>query len=90
MDYSFTTLGFVGLATPNMELVTDTPLLSHCISYDVLVKAYTKLLGFLRNQFPSDMDLLESGIAGKLPLYLLGDLLIDLFPGLSHSLNSSL
>jgi hypothetical protein len=32
------------------------------------------------------MDLLESGIARKLPLYLLDDLLINLFRGLSHNL----
>jgi hypothetical protein len=31
------------------------------------------------------MDLLESRIAGELPLYLLDDLLIDLFCGLSHN-----
>ena len=51
------------------------------MSCDVLVKAYTQFLGFQRNQFPGDMDLLESRIAGELPLYLLDDLLIDLFRG---------
>jgi hypothetical protein len=56
------------------------------MSCDVLVKAYTQFLGFLRNQLPCDMDLLESRIAGKLPLGLLDDLLIDLFCGLSHNL----
>ena len=36
------------------------------------------------------MDQLESGIARKLPLNLLDDLLIYLFPGLSHILIRSL